>query len=336
MPRLLEPKPGAATSSGDNHRMSIAAYIKEIGRGKEGARSLSTEQARDLFDQVLDGVVTDLEVGAFALAMRIKGETTEELDGFVQSTLQRCMPLPAPHPFGAGVVVLPSYNGSRKLPNLTALLAGHLARAGVAVLVHGPLKDPTRVTTADVWGALGWAKASTAQGVAQAWQQRLPAFVDIHTLCPGLARLLDVRWTIGLRNPGHTVAKLLTPWPAGVPTVRVVNHTHPEYAVSLKGYLAHTQANALLMRGTEGEPVADARRQPRFDVYLRGLHHPALSLQAQEGVLTELPQLPQASDAASTATYIQAVLRGDQALPTAIGAQAQCLRQALGQTEAHP
>jgi anthranilate phosphoribosyltransferase len=314
--------------------MSIAAYIKEIGRGKEGARSLSTDQARDLFNQVLDGTVTDLEIGAFALAMRIKGETVEELDGFVQSATCRCLPLPAPQPHGSGVVVLPSYNGSRKLPNLTALLAGHLARAGVAVLVHGPLKDPTRVTTAEVFGALGWGTASHAKDVAQAWQQRLPAFVDIHTLCPGLARLLDVRWTIGLRNPGHTVAKLLSPWSGTVPTVRVVNHTHPEYAISLKGYLAHSQANALLMRGTEGEPVADARRQPRFDVYLHGLLDEALSRQPQEGVLTELPDLPQASDAASTAAYTQAVLRGDQALPSSIGAQAQCLRTALGQAEA--
>ena len=51
--------------------MSIAAYIKEIGRGKEGARPLSLSQARDLFDQVLDRRVSDLEIGAFCLAMRI-------------------------------------------------------------------------------------------------------------------------------------------------------------------------------------------------------------------------------------------------------------------------
>ena len=55
--------------------MSIAAYIKEIGRGKDGARSLDREQADDLMSQVLDGRVSDLEIGAFAIAMRIKGET---------------------------------------------------------------------------------------------------------------------------------------------------------------------------------------------------------------------------------------------------------------------
>lgn len=313
--------------------MSIAAYIKVIGRGKDGARPLDTAQARDLFDQVLDRTVTDLEVGAFALAMRIKGETAQELDGFVQSTLSRCIALPSPQPYGSGVVVLPSYNGSRKLLNLTALLAAQLARAGVAVLVHGPLQDPTRVATAQVFEALGWPLAHTSADVAQAWQQRRPAFMDIHTLCPGLAALLDVRWTIGLRNPGHTVAKLLAPLPAGTPTVRVVNHTHPEYAISLKEYLTLTQANALLMRGTEGEPVADARRQPRFDVYRLGQLDAGLSRAPIEGVLTELPDLPPQNDAAQTARYIEEVLKGDRALPPSIGAQAQCLRQALAQAE---
>ena len=44
--------------------MAIAKYIKEIGRGKDGARPLSREQAADLFGQVLDGSVTELEIGA--------------------------------------------------------------------------------------------------------------------------------------------------------------------------------------------------------------------------------------------------------------------------------
>ena len=314
--------------------MSIAPYIKEIGRGKDGARPLSREQARDLFDQVLDGRVSDLEIGAFALAMRIKGETADELDGFVQSALARCLPLPSPLPHGSGVVVLPSYNGARKLPNLTALLAAHLARSGVAVLVHGPLRDPTRVTTAEVFDALGWPLATRPEDLASAWQNGRPAFMDIHTLCPGLARLLDVRWTIGLRNPAHTVAKLLMPVASNVPVVGVVNHTHPEYAVSLKAYLESAKANALLMRGTEGEPVADARRQPKLDVYLQGQWDAGLSLAPEEGPLTRLPTLPTTHDAVTTASYIQAVLSGEQPMPASIAQQAKCLRQALAQAEA--
>ncbi len=74
--------------------MSIAHYLKEIGRGKQGARSLSREQAADLFGQLLDGAVTDLEVGAFCLAMRIKGETPHEMAGFLDATHARLARVP--------------------------------------------------------------------------------------------------------------------------------------------------------------------------------------------------------------------------------------------------
>jgi anthranilate phosphoribosyltransferase len=314
--------------------MSIAAYIKVIGRGKDGARSLSIDQSRDLLTQVLDGQVTDLEIGAFCLAMRIKGEEVDELDGFVQATLARCIPLaPAMNAAPQGIVVLPSYNGARKLPNLTALLALMLAKRGIGVLVHGPAIDPTRVTTAQVFAAAGLPIAESAAELVQAWRAGQPAFMSIDTLCPPMAKLLAVRWTIGLRNPGHTVAKLLDPFAsassATVRSIRVVNHTHPEYAHSLTAYLQHSAANALLMRGTEGEPVADARRQPRFEMFMAGQKDVELSKAPEEGVLTELPDLPTANDAESTARYIQSVASQAQVLPPSIAAQVECLVQAL-------
>lgn len=311
--------------------MAISQYIKEIGRGKEGARPLSREQAADLMGQVLDGTVTDLEIGAFCLAMRIKGETAEELDGFVRATHERCLDLaPALAQAQAaglkGIVLLPSYNGSRKLPNLTPLLAWALAQRGVAVLVHGPRQDPTRITSAQVFEAGHWPVVTSAQALGTAWAARQPAFMPIDVLCAPLARLLAVRWALGLRNPGHTVAKLLNPLGSGM---QVVNHTHPEYAVSLSSYLALSYAHALLMRGTEGEPVADARRQPRFDVFLRGQRSEALSRAPEEGVLVSLPELPEGREADVTAAWIQSVADGRAPLPAAIAAQADCLAAAL-------
>ncbi|MCY7318176.1 MAG: DNA-binding protein YbiB, partial [Ramlibacter sp.] len=65
--------------------MGISQYIKEIGRGQRGARPLDRTQATDLMAQVLDGTVTDLELGGFCLAMRIKGETPDEMAGFLDA-----------------------------------------------------------------------------------------------------------------------------------------------------------------------------------------------------------------------------------------------------------
>jgi len=106
------------------------------------------------------------------------------------------------------------------------------------------------------------------------------------------------------------------------PSLRVVNHTHPEYAASLAQFLAETGADALLLRGTEGEPVADARRTPRMDAFVAGQRVDSLSVPAQGGVLARVPALPAAIDAASTATFISTVLAGASALPGPIQAQA--------------
>jgi anthranilate phosphoribosyltransferase len=300
--------------------MSIAGYIKVIGRGRDGARSLDREQARDLMSRVLDGCVTDLEVGAFALAMRIKGESVEELAGFVDAAQARCIEIRVDRP----TVVLPSYNGSRRLPNFTPLLAMLLAQHDVPVLVHGPAHDPTRVTTSAIFHDLGLTCAESAADVSAAWRRNEPAFICTAALCPPLARLLAVREVVGVRNSGHTVAKLLGAG-TGAPTLRVVNHTHPDYGSLLADFLARTRADAVLMRGTEGEPVADARRLQRLDVFIDGIARPELSLPAQEGSLAQAPLLPRSNDAPTTAGTIQAIVSGAMPAPAPIAAQVACL-----------
>ena len=307
--------------------MAITSYIKEIGRGKEGARSLNEAQANDLMGQVLDQRVSDLEIGAFALAMRIKGESVHELAGFLTAAHERCIPIRTTRP----TIVLPSYNGARKLPNLTPLLALLLAQEGAQVLVHGPMLDAGRVSTAEIFRDLGLPFACTAEEVENGWARREPVFIATPDLCPPLARLLEVRRVVGLRNSGHTIAKLLQPCRGG-PALRVVNHTHPEYSTMLTEFLAHTQADAVLMRGTEGEPVADPRRAPRLDVFIRGRARADLSRPAHEGVLTELPVLPRTHDAATTAVYIQSVVSGEKPAPTPLSIQVDCLMRALAAT----
>jgi len=78
------------------------------------------------------------------------------------------------------------------------------------------------------------------------------AYVPTELLHPGLKRLLDVRRAVGLRNSAHSLVKLMNPC-AG-PAVVVSSYTHPEYAVSMAATYALMQSNALLLRGTEGEP----------------------------------------------------------------------------------
>ena len=181
--------------------------------------------------------------------------------------------------------------------------------------------------------------------MGHAWAMQFPVFITTDALCPPLARLLAVRKEVGLRNSGHTIAKLLAlPQPQAhlphlqhaQPSLRVVNHTHPEYAVSLAQFLGESKADALLLRGTEGEPVADARRTPRMEAFVGGQRIDALSVPAQGGVLARVPQLPAAIDAAATAAFIDATLAGSLPLPaplqtqvSALAAMAQHIHQRL-------
>ena len=137
-----------------------------------------------------------------------------------------------------------------------------------------------------------------------------------------------MRDVVGLRNSGHTVAKLLSGC-SGAPTLRVVNHTHPEYATLLADFLGAVHADALLMRGTEGEPVADARRLQRLEVYVGGVQRGDLSLPAQEGILRQAPVLLRSNDAATTARAIQAIVSGAMPAPAPIAAQVACLLRVL-------
>jgi anthranilate phosphoribosyltransferase len=307
--------------------MAIAHYIKEIGRGKEGARSLTREQAADLMTQVLAGGLSDLEIGAFCIAMRIKGETPEELAGFLDATHAQLAPVTS----GVPVVVIPSYNGARKLAGLTALLSALLARAGAergfAVLVHGSCSETKRVPTADVLKQLYFADFDTNMPDAAVFINKFatnlvandqPHYLSTEQLCPPLEKLLQVRRTVGLRNSAHSVVKLMNPV-RNAPALLVTSYTHPEYLQSMTQTLQLTGGHAMLLRGTEGEAVADARRRPRMDGFVHG--QPVPLCEQQEGSLHSLPELPTSCEAASTAAYTRAVLAGEKPVPAPIAAQ---------------
>lgn len=288
--------------------MSISHFIREIGRGKHGARDLSREQAADLMGQVLDGRVSDLQLGAFCIAMRIKGETAQEMAGFLDATAARLNTLPSVQ--DRVTVVLPSYNGSRRLPLLTPLLAWLLAQNGLRVLVHGGNTEDTRVSTADVMQALGMTMLTHLRPL----QANEIAFVSTDVLCPGLWQLLQVRRKIGLRNSGHSLVKLMNP--VAGPALLVASYTHPEYESSMMETLQLTQAHAMLLRGTEGEPVADPRRMRKSALLLNGLVH---SIHDPTDVsAADNPVFPIGLDAAATASYIRSLMESPSTIPTPI------------------
>ncbi len=308
-----------------NEAFHAAPFIREIGRGKKGARDMSRDDARSIYAAMLEGRVSDLELGAFLIGMRIKGESVAEIAGFLDAAEASFTPLQAPHGACAPVVI-PSYNGSRQMANLTPLLALLLAREGVPVLIHGVTSDPGRVTTAEILSELGVVPAPDAATVTATLGARQPAFIPIASLAPKLDRLLQLRRVLGLRNSTHTLVKILQPF--AQPALRLVSYTHPEYLTMLTEYFSSAapaaRGDVFLMRGTEGETVANAKRANAVTWF-----HDNRSTQLieRQQPVDDLPPLPASTDAVTTAAWIREAIEGRQPVPAPIAEQvAQCLQ----------
>ena len=158
--------PAGIMTTASQSPFPAAKYIKEIGRGVNGARALPREDAQALFGAILAGRVSDIEMGAVLMAYRIKGEAPHELAGMLDAAHEHCAPLAAPA--DKPVVVIPSYNGARKQPNLVPLLAMLLARDGLPTLVHGTRHFPGRVTSMSLFEALGVPLCATTEAASVA------------------------------------------------------------------------------------------------------------------------------------------------------------------------
>ncbi|MCG2576694.1 DNA-binding protein YbiB [Dechloromonas sp. XY25] len=305
--------------------VSYGQYIKEIGRGAHGARDLSREDAHQLYAAMLDGGVPDLELGAIILGLRVKGESLDEMLGFLEATDERTHHLDLPHGRGRPVV-LPTYNGARKEANLTPLLALLLQRFGVPVLVHGLIEGFGRVTSAHVFRELGVMPAASTNQAQAALDEKGLAFMPLSALCPGIHNLLSLRSRMGVRNSAHSLVKLIDPFRGEA--VLVAPATHPDFIELMRNIMLVRGQRGLLLRGTEGEPYANAKRRPRLEHLHDGVTD--VLFEAEHESLRALPNLPEATDAASTARWIRRVLDKQIPLPKPIANQLACLLFASG------
>ena len=302
--------------------MDYAPLLKEIGRGARGARDLTREQARELFGQLLDGTVPDLERGAILIAMRIKGESLDELLGFVEAMQAGAARVQAPE--GPRTVVLPSFNGARKQANLMPLVAMLLAREGIPVLIHGRHDFDSRVSPFELFDALGLTVSRDAAQAGERLEAERLAILPTAAIHAGLDAMMALRPRLGLRNSSHSVAKLLDPLPGR--SVRVVAVTHPEYVDSMGTALPILSADggrALLMRASEGEAYLHLRRKAHLQGFADGQ---AIDLNPQSNEDLDWP-LSTACEPADNAALIRAILHGHEALPPRIADQLAALRR---------
>lgn len=123
-------------------------FIAKVAAGQ----ALSFEEARQAFDIVMSGEATPAQIGGFLMAMRVRGETVDEISGAVATMRAKMLPVEAPADaidiVGTGGDVSGSYN-------ISTCSAFVVAGAGVPVAKHGNRALSSKSGAADTLMALG-------------------------------------------------------------------------------------------------------------------------------------------------------------------------------------
>lgn len=242
----------------------FAGYIRTLGKGKHGSRSLSEDEAHRAMQMILAGEAEPIQLGAFLMLMRVKEETPEELAGFVRA-VKESLAVPADAP--QVQLDWSSYAGKRRhLPwfLLSALL---LAGSGYKVFMHGaPGRKDDRVYTPQVLAMLGVKECSSLAEAAEAIRSRNFAFVTLQNLSPLLNDIMNLRPMLGLRSPVHTLARMINPFDA---PASVQGIFHPGYRNIHQGAAALLkQPHTAVFKGEGGE----VERNPDGPCLVQSVH----------------------------------------------------------------
>ncbi|MFW1857278.1 glycosyl transferase family protein [Acinetobacter defluvii] len=225
----------------------FAQYIRIIGKGKNGARSLTYAEAYQAFSMILKNEVLDVQLGAFLMLLRVKEESVDELAGFVQATKDQLTFKPLHVDLDWS-----SYAGKRKHFPWFLLSALTLAHHGYKVVMHGAAGHTiNRVYTEQVLQYLGYPICQNENDVAEQLNKHNFAYLPLNVISPILSDLIGLRNVMGLRSPIHTLARLINPFNAQA-TMQAI--FHPAYRSS------HQQAafklgyqNSAVIKGEGGE-----------------------------------------------------------------------------------
>ena len=188
----------------------FAQFVRILGKGRKGSRSLTYQEALDAMGMILRGKTEDVQLGAFMMLLRVKEENADELAGFTQATKDFIAPN-IPGNIHADLD-WSSYAGKRRQLPWYLLAALTLADNGIRVFMHGADGHTEgRIYSQETLEKLGVSAANNWQEAEQHLNKNNFCFMAMKTLCPQLQSIIDLRNTFGLRSPVHSFSRLLNP-----------------------------------------------------------------------------------------------------------------------------
>ncbi len=246
----------------------FAQYVRILGKGRNGSRGLSAEEAYESMRMIMNDEVDPLQLGAYLMLMRVKEETPEEVAAAVRAIRES---LSTPEGF---IVDLDwsSYAGKKRVLPWYLLATLLMADSGIRIFMHGASGHTAgRLYTKEVLPQLGVPVATSLQQAVEQMEASNFSYIDLEYLSPKLHEIIEMRPLLGLRSPVHTIARMLNPFNAPVVMQGIF---HPGYRPT------HQEAGMLLniphMAVIKGEG-GEIERNPDMEVLLQSVHNGEMS-----------------------------------------------------------
>jgi anthranilate phosphoribosyltransferase len=288
----------------------LGGWPTVLGALTRGENLTSTQAAAALRD-ILEGTATSAQIAAFAVALRMKGETVEEMSGLVRAMLDFAERVPLPADLLDVVVDTCGTGGDRSHSiNVSTIAAFVVAGAGAKVCKHGNRAASSASGSADVLEALGVVIDLGPEGVARCVVEAGIGFCLAPRFHPAMRHAVPTRRELGVPTVFNFLGPLANP---ARPRRQVVGVSDPGMAEKMLGVLESNGATrALVVHGHDGlDELTVSTTSTVLELVDGGVRTYVVD-PASLGLATSPVESLRGGDASTNAALARAVLDGDR------------------------
>jgi len=232
--------------------------------------SLTMEEAAAVMEEIMEGKVTPAQLGAFITALRIKGETADEITGLARVMRAKAIPVPIAEPV---IDVVGTGGDNLNTFNISTAAAFVAAGAGLKVAKHNNRAMSSQCGSADVVEALGVRIGLNAEQVQRCVQEVGIGFMFAPAFHPAMKYAAAPRHEIGIRTVFNILGPLTNPARAEYQVLGVPNEELGEKIACVLHRLG--TKHSLVVHGVDGmDEISISGRSLIWDVTEYGVSKP--------------------------------------------------------------
>jgi anthranilate phosphoribosyltransferase len=209
-------------------------------------QDLDADQTAWAMREILSGEATEAQIAGFAVALRAKGETVDEVEGLVRTMYAHAAPLTVP---GRVVDIVGTGGDRSRTVNISTMAAVVTAGAGVPVVKHGNRAASSASGSADVLEALGIRLDVPSDQIADIAAEAGITFCFAPVFHSSLRHSIPVRRQLGIATTFNFLGPLTNP---ARPAAQALGVADRRMAPIMAGVLAARGVDALVFRGDDG------------------------------------------------------------------------------------